>query len=95
MLAKAIQEEWNPNYEEESGTLVPDGFSEWFDLARDKGIVSASMMMDGQMCVCTNPEVGDWQPWTELAFAFPEKILKGMNPIRFLGNPQEVLSLGS
>ncbi|PZD70642.1 hypothetical protein C1752_10363 [Acaryochloris thomasi RCC1774] len=91
MLVKAIQEKWNPNPVEESGSLVPDGFSEWFDLAREKGIVTASMMMDGQMCVCTNPELGDWQPWTELAFAFPKRILKGMTPIRFLSNPSVLL----
>ncbi|PZD70846.1 hypothetical protein C1752_08988 [Acaryochloris thomasi RCC1774] len=81
MLVKAIQQKWNPNPVEESGSLVPDGFNEWFELAREKGIVSASMFMDGQMCVCTNPEVGDWQPWTELAFAFTIRQLKRLGAV--------------
>jgi hypothetical protein len=53
-------------------------FSEWFDLARQGGIVTASMLIDGVMCVCTNPEVGDWQPWTELAFAFTTRYLRSI-----------------
>lgn len=82
MLVKAIQEGWTPN-PTNAVAGMPDGFGEWFDLARAKGIVTASMPMDGQMCVCTDPEQGDWQPWTELAFAFPIRILQGMNPLNF------------
>lgn len=82
MLVKAIQEGWTPNPTDAISNM-PDGFGEWFDLARAKGIVTASMPMDGQMCVCTDPEQGDWQPWTELAFAFPLRILQGMKAINF------------
>lgn len=82
MLVKAIQEGWTPN-PTNAAAGMPDGFTEWFDLARAKGIVTASMPMDGQMCVCTDPEQGDWQPWTELAFAFPLRILQGMKAINF------------
>lgn len=82
MLVKAIQEGWTPN-PTNAAVGMPDGFTEWFDLARSKGIVTASMPMDGQMCVCTDPEQGDWQPWTELAFAFPIRILQGMKAINF------------
>ena len=82
MLVKAIQEGWTPN-PTNAVAGMPDGFTEWFDLARAKGIVTASMPMDGQMCVCTDPEQGDWQPWTELAFAFPIRILQGMKAINF------------
>ena len=83
LLVRAIQERWTPNPIDTAVDLMPDGFSDWFDLAREKGIVTASMPMDGQMCVCTDPEQGDWQPWTELAFAFPMRILREMNPIKF------------
>ena len=83
LLVRAIQERWTPNPVSKSVDLMPDGFSDWFDLAREKGIVTASLPIDDQMCVCTNPEVGDWQPWTELAFAFPVRILREMNPIKF------------
>ncbi|MGB7415390.1 MAG: hypothetical protein WA902_14380 [Thermosynechococcaceae cyanobacterium] len=83
LLVKAIQERWIPNPIDAVLELIPDGFNEWFDLAREKRIVTASMLMDGQMCVCTDPEQGDWQPWTELAFAFPLRMLKEMNPIKF------------
>ncbi|QUY40416.1 hypothetical protein [Acaryochloris marina] len=82
MLVKAIQEHWSPN-PIDAVAGMPDGFNEWFNLAREKGIVTASMPVNGQMCVCTNPEKGDWQPWTELAFAFSIKILQGMNPLNF------------
>ncbi|MEO0377228.1 MAG: hypothetical protein AAF329_21975 [Cyanobacteria bacterium P01_A01_bin.17] len=84
MLVCAIQERWTPNPTDLLTDSMPDGFNDWFDLAREKGIVTASMPMDGQMCVCTDPEQGDWQPWTELAFAFPKRILKEMKPIRWL-----------
>ncbi|PZD70406.1 hypothetical protein C1752_13132 [Acaryochloris thomasi RCC1774] len=84
LLVRAIQERWIPNPVDKSVDLMPDGFSEWFDLAREKGIVTASLPMGGQMCVCTDPEQGDWQPWTELAFAFPLRILRDMKPIRWL-----------
>ncbi|PZD70189.1 hypothetical protein C1752_17095 [Acaryochloris thomasi RCC1774] len=83
LLVKAIQERWTPNPVNDALETMPDGFSDWFDLAREKGIVTASLPMDGQMCVCTDPEQGDWQPWTELAFAFPLRMLKEMNPIKF------------
>ena len=84
LLVRAIQECWTPNPILDSVAVgMPDGFNDWFDLAREKGIVTASMPMDGQMCVCTDPEQGDWQPWTELAFAFPMRILREMNPIKF------------
>jgi hypothetical protein len=79
MLVKAIQEKWTPNVLENSGNILPDGFSEWFDLARQGGIVTASMLIDGVMCVCTNPETGDWQPWTELAFAFTTRYLRSIS----------------
>lgn len=82
MLVKAIQEHWSPN-PIDAVAGIPDGFNEWFNLAREKGIVTASMPVNGQMCVCTDPEKGDWQPWTELAFAFSIKILQGMNPLNF------------
>lgn len=82
MLVKAIQEHWTPN-PTNAVAGMPDGFSEWFNLAREKGIVTASMPVDGQMSVCTDPERGDWQPWTELAFAFPIRRLQGMNPLNF------------
>lgn len=82
MLVKAIQECWTPN-PTNAVAGMPDGFSEWFNLARAKGIVTASMPVDGQMSVCTDPEQGDWQPWTELAFAFPIRILEGMTPLNF------------
>lgn len=82
MLVKAIQEHWSPN-PIDAVAGMPDGFNEWFNLAREKGIVTASMPVNGQMCVCTDPEKGDWQPWTELAFAFSIKILQGMNPLNF------------
>ncbi|UJB73474.1 hypothetical protein HRE53_33270 (plasmid) [Acaryochloris sp. 'Moss Beach'] len=85
MLVKAIQEHWSPN-PTDAVAGIPDGFNEWFNLAREKGIVTASMSVNGQMSVCTNPEQGDWQPWTELAFAFPIRILQGMNPINFRFN---------
>ena len=95
MLVKAIQECWTPN-PTNAVAGMPDGFSEWFNLAREKGIVTASMPVDGQMSVCTDPEQGDWQPWTELAFAFPIRILQGMNPLNFRlsqsGPPQSVSS---
>ncbi|UJB73239.1 hypothetical protein HRE53_31565 (plasmid) [Acaryochloris sp. 'Moss Beach'] len=38
MLVKAIQEHWSPN-PIDAVAGIPDGFNEWFNLAREKGIV--------------------------------------------------------
>ncbi|NJR56035.1 MAG: hypothetical protein HC768_16575 [Acaryochloris sp. CRU_2_0] len=81
LFVKAVQEGWKPSVGDkvlELENRVPEGFNEWFELARKVGVVMASTMMNGVLCVCTTG--GDWEPYEDLRFAFSlswlRKVLK-------------------
>lgn len=73
-LIKAIEEQWTPN--EAAPQAVPLGFREWFNLARELGLVIASQMVDGVLQVYTSS--GKPEVWEEFATAFPLAELQTM-----------------
>lgn len=73
-LIKAIQEKWIPK--EPESRAAPPEFGEWFNLARELGLVIASQMVDGVLQVYTSS--GKPESWEEFATAFPLAELQRM-----------------
>jgi hypothetical protein len=68
LLVKAIQNQWKPNQPDASSPPLPEDFNEWFDLARSRGLVLASTLKDGILCVCTSAQ--KWEPYEDFRAAF-------------------------
>ena len=83
-LTSAIKNQWKPK-----ATTTPTlefagktNFTEWFNLARDKGLVVAASIINGIQHVCTNPQTLEWKPWRDMADAFTMSYLRNMEPVR-------------
>jgi hypothetical protein len=77
LFVKAVKEQWKPSGSKEvhdSFPKLPEDFNEWFELARKKGLVIASSVMDGVLCVCTRNE--QWEPYEEFRSGFSLPWLK-------------------
>lgn len=77
LFVKAVKEQWKPSGSKtvhDTLAKIPEDFNEWFDLARKKGLVIASSVMDGVLCVCTRNE--KWEPYEEFRSGFSLPWLK-------------------
>jgi hypothetical protein len=78
LLSAAIKGQWKPSSVKDVSVGLDEAekleFNEWFDLARRAGLVIASSVMDGVMCVCTKAH--QWEPYLELRAAFSSGWLK-------------------
>lgn len=66
LMHRAISEGWSVPAEDVPD--VPDGFDEWFRLARAMGVVSASTLENGVMKVFSRD---GWEDWGVMQSAFP------------------------
>ncbi len=62
LLRKALEESWSPNLTEEERVIskADESFSEWFKLAKDQGIVIASIGTSGGILVLESND--EWTP---------------------------------
>ena len=84
-LSSAIRKGWQPKATTAEPTLELAGgtlFSQWFNLARLKGLVISASMINGVQHVCTNPVTFEWKPWREMADAFTLAYLQRMEPVK-------------
>lgn len=72
LLSAAIKGQWKPSSLKDVSVGLDEAekqeFNEWFELARQAGLVIASSVMDGVMCVCTKAH--RWEPYLEIRAAF-------------------------
>jgi hypothetical protein len=77
LFVKAVKEQWKPSGSKtvhDRLAKIPEDFNEWFELARKKGLVIASSVIDGVLCVCTRNE--KWEPYEEFRSGFSLPWLK-------------------
>jgi hypothetical protein len=78
LLSAAIKGQWKASSVKDVSMGLDEAekqeFNEWFELARQTGLVIASSVMDGVMCVCTKTQ--QWEPYLELRAAFSSGWLK-------------------
>nr|WP_290224109.1 hypothetical protein [Trichocoleus desertorum] len=78
LLRDAISQCWKlggSEHPKATKTAEP-GFKEWFDLAHQLRLVTASQMIGGEQYILTNDD--EWEPWDFLAAAFPIARLRQM-----------------
>ena len=85
-LCQAIKNQWKPNQGKvQEGSkqanvpkgenrVTPEGFNEWFDMARSIGLVSAATMQDGIQYVYTR--LGEREEWKGFSKLFPLEELR-------------------
>jgi hypothetical protein len=80
VLAKAIQEQWQPQRGESGTNVMPPDFDEWFQLARSVDIAQASSIQadltqhqPGVLCVLTP---SGWEPFDLVRAAYSLKYLQ-------------------
>ncbi|NJN38723.1 MAG: hypothetical protein HC790_08370 [Acaryochloridaceae cyanobacterium CSU_3_4] len=78
LLSAAIKGQWKPSFVKDVSMGLDEAekqeFNEWFELARQAGLVLASSVIDEVMCVCTKAH--QWEPYLEIRAAFSSSWLR-------------------